>query len=340
MSHNKAHGRTRERSAPSARAYALAERLVRVLLGHVCDPRAVEDAHDGNGVVVLQIRQQLGREHEALRRARLRRRAAQELVDLALVVGVHALVDLVHNAEGRASERLQAEQVQHGAHAALTAALPLARKPHQLLVVAELDVDGDLIVLVVLARLLKLHLATAADEAEIVHVLLRDLRHQVAQCRQPRTLDLVHLSLGLVVRCLAVPCLALEHLDLGAASLVLGQRVRVGQHHRVRAPLVLRDLALALLRRVRQRRELFAQLVAQLAHLHRLSLLFLEPLLLCLLLAAEGGKQLLGLVLVLLRASRRVLCRLHVALELECIKRRGIARRNLARLLTHQLGQS
>mmetsp|Transcript_13434 Transcript_13434/g.56275 ORF Transcript_13434/g.56275 Transcript_13434/m.56275 type:complete len:460 (-) Transcript_13434:2026-3405(-) len=345
-------GRDR-RSRSRGRSDALAEALVREILGDVRDPWPIEDAHHGDGVVVLEVRQQLGREHKALRCALGRGGAAQELVDLALVVGVHALVDFVHHAKGRGSQRLQAKQVQHRADAALAAALPLAGEPHELLIVAKLDEDRHGVLFVVIARLLEPHLAAAPDAREVGRVRVRDALNERPQNRQPLAPDFVHLRLGSLIRGLAVLCLALKHLDLLGAPLVLRESIWVGQHHCVGLALALGNCLLAIVGRVWKAGELLTQIVGELA-LRGSNLLQLFQVGLLLL------QDCLQLQLQRLRLLHPGLCRLlgllggiQVRFELEFLELRAVIRtqrghvllddanelQRLLSLLGRQLGQ-
>merc|ERR1712146_803606 len=62
---------------------------------HLLEPRPAEDEEDGDVLRVLEVRQELRREDEALRRARPRGGRDHLLEHPPLVRGVHALVDLV-----------------------------------------------------------------------------------------------------------------------------------------------------------------------------------------------------------------------------------------------------
>merc|ERR1712146_280142 len=72
---------------------------------HLLEPRPAEDEEDGDVLQVLEVRQELRREDEALRRARPRGGRDHLLEHPPLVRGVHALVDLVDDAERAHRER-------------------------------------------------------------------------------------------------------------------------------------------------------------------------------------------------------------------------------------------
>lgn len=88
--------------------------------GHVL---ARGDAEDAHALVVAQAGEQLGRDEEVLRRVLAAGDLDHALVHHALVARVHALVDLVDDAERRLRHRLQRHQVEDGRHGALAARL-------------------------------------------------------------------------------------------------------------------------------------------------------------------------------------------------------------------------
>mmetsp|Transcript_5573 Transcript_5573/g.14273 ORF Transcript_5573/g.14273 Transcript_5573/m.14273 type:complete len:475 (+) Transcript_5573:229-1653(+) len=226
------------RAAPSSRLHLVRGRggqqvPQRELLRDVLGPGPVEDVEHAHVLVEGQLRQQLGREQEALRRVGLAGRLHQLLEHLALVVGVHALVDLVHNAEGALRHALQRDEVQDGADGALAAALPARRQHLQLLLLAELHEDLDLVLVKVIV-LLQPHLTRKADLAEVDLEGGVDFGHQLLQLRQPARLLLVDARLPRVHDAGRLLQLALQVLDLFHALLVLLQHVGVAARDGVR----------------------------------------------------------------------------------------------------------
>ena len=102
--------------------HELAEVKLAALGGHVLARGNAEDAH---ALVVAEAREQLGGDEEVLRRVLAAGDLDHALVHHALVARVHALVDLVDDAEGRLRHRLQRHQVEDGGHSALAARLPV-----------------------------------------------------------------------------------------------------------------------------------------------------------------------------------------------------------------------
>ena len=73
--------------------------------------------------IVLEPREQLGRDEEVLARVLAAGDLDHALVDHALVARVHALVDLVDDAEGRLGHGLEGHEVEDGGDGALAAGL-------------------------------------------------------------------------------------------------------------------------------------------------------------------------------------------------------------------------
>lgn len=90
------------------------------LAGHMFAAGDAQDAHLG---VVAEAREELGRDEEVLRRVLAARNLDHALVHHALVAGVHALVDLVDDAEGGLGHGLQGHEVEDGRDGALAARL-------------------------------------------------------------------------------------------------------------------------------------------------------------------------------------------------------------------------
>lgn len=84
---------------------------------------AAGDAQDAHLGVVAQAREQLGRDEEVLARVLAAGNLHHALVHHALVARVHALVDLVDDAEGRLGHGLKRHEVEDGRHGALAAGL-------------------------------------------------------------------------------------------------------------------------------------------------------------------------------------------------------------------------
>lgn len=78
----------------------------------VGQPLAVVDAEDLHALVIEKVGQQLGRDEEVLARVGLAGDVDERVVHRALGAGVHALVDLVDEREGRACVLRQAHEVQ------------------------------------------------------------------------------------------------------------------------------------------------------------------------------------------------------------------------------------
>ncbi len=89
------------------------------------DVLARGDAEDAHALVVAQAGEQLGRDEEVLARVLAAGDLDHALVHHALVARVHALVDLVDDAERRLRHRLQRHQVEDRRHRPLPARLPV-----------------------------------------------------------------------------------------------------------------------------------------------------------------------------------------------------------------------
>lgn len=82
-------------------------------------------AEDAHALVVAETREQLGGDEEVLRGVLAAGDLDHTLVHHALVARVHALVDLVDDAERRLRHALQRHQVEDGRHGPLPARLPV-----------------------------------------------------------------------------------------------------------------------------------------------------------------------------------------------------------------------
>lgn len=82
--------------------------------------RDAQDAHLG---IVPQAREELGRDEEVLAGVLAAGNLDHALVDHALVAGVHALVDLVDDAEGGLGHGLEGHEVEDGGDGAFAAGL-------------------------------------------------------------------------------------------------------------------------------------------------------------------------------------------------------------------------
>ena len=84
---------------------------------------AAGDTQDLHALVVPQAGEQLGCDKEVLRRVLVARDLDHALMHHALVARVHALVDLVDDAEWRLRHGLERHEVENGGHGALAAGL-------------------------------------------------------------------------------------------------------------------------------------------------------------------------------------------------------------------------
>lgn len=85
--------------------------------------RTTRNAQDPHAPIVSQAREQLRRDEEVLARILLARDFHHAFVHQTLVAGIHALVDLVDDAEGCAGERLQGHEVEDGGDGTFAAGL-------------------------------------------------------------------------------------------------------------------------------------------------------------------------------------------------------------------------
>ena len=123
---------------------------------------------------------------------RLLARSHDLVEDESLVVCVHALVDLVDHAEGRVGHLLQAQQVEHGGHGFLAAALGGAAQGLQRRALAEGHRDENAILGSVG---LELDAAAAADALEVASEMFVDRRRHLGDVAQPLRLQLIDLAL-------------------------------------------------------------------------------------------------------------------------------------------------
>jgi len=86
---------------------------------------ATGNAQHAHSAIVLEAVQQLGGDEEVLRSMFLAGDVNDAGVDHALVARVHALVDLVDDAERRAREGLQRHEVEDCGHSPLASGLPV-----------------------------------------------------------------------------------------------------------------------------------------------------------------------------------------------------------------------
>ena len=92
----------------------LGNKFVNVPLGVLRLPLTVENAQDLHFLVVFQVWQELWGDQEVLRGIGFRGGVHNDRVHLALVDGVHALVDLINHSERAACHVLKRHQVQNG----------------------------------------------------------------------------------------------------------------------------------------------------------------------------------------------------------------------------------
>mmetsp|Transcript_64065 Transcript_64065/g.202671 ORF Transcript_64065/g.202671 Transcript_64065/m.202671 type:complete len:488 (+) Transcript_64065:243-1706(+) len=217
------------------------EELLLPHVGHIRNVRPVEDVEDRDLAGVFELREQLGGEEEALRSVALASALDKLLEDLALVDRIHALVDLVHHAEGAHGDVLEGDEVENSRHGPLPARLAVRCQLLQPLLVAEADEEPDCVVLVLLTRLLQLHLPAAADRLEVALEVLIHLGDQLLELGQPFVPLGVDLPPPRLQLRLLLPQLPLERLQLLRALLVLLNGVLVGANHQPRIPLAIRD---------------------------------------------------------------------------------------------------
>lgn len=93
-----------------------------MILGHVLPALDTQHLHPA---IIPQAREELRRDEEVLARVLAARDLHHALVHHALVARVHALVDLVDDAERCAREGLQGHEVEDGGDGALAAGLPV-----------------------------------------------------------------------------------------------------------------------------------------------------------------------------------------------------------------------
>mmetsp|Transcript_23777 Transcript_23777/g.45214 ORF Transcript_23777/g.45214 Transcript_23777/m.45214 type:complete len:362 (+) Transcript_23777:176-1261(+) len=216
---------------------------------NIVDARAIHNAQYGHFWRVLQLRQQLGSQQEALRGVWSACSLHHLCEHLALVDGVHALVDLVHHPEGALGELLEGDEVQHGADRPLTAALPVAAQQLQRLLLAELDPHAHLELVKVLV-LLQGQLAHTPNFSERLREGCVHSVHHLPQLGKPLVahpsdLGLVTFQGGsiLIER-------SLQLLDAFGALLVHSQGVRVPHNNGVHLQLTVRDVLPQLFNRV------------------------------------------------------------------------------------------
>lgn len=95
---------------------------LRSILGHVLPAGDAQHPHLG---IVPQAREQLGCDEEVLARVLAAGNLNHALVDHALVAGVHALVDLVDDAEGGLGHGLEGHEEEDGGDGALATGLAM-----------------------------------------------------------------------------------------------------------------------------------------------------------------------------------------------------------------------
>mmetsp|Transcript_14695 Transcript_14695/g.31872 ORF Transcript_14695/g.31872 Transcript_14695/m.31872 type:complete len:957 (+) Transcript_14695:308-3178(+) len=123
--------------------------------------RPVEDELDGGVLAIVEVGQQLGREEEVLLAA-VAAGVRDALEDVALVGGVHRLVDLVDDSEGGGVDVLQGDEVDHRGDGALAARVAAELSEHvQLLGRAPLHLDVDLVLRVVVRPVRQVALGVA-----------------------------------------------------------------------------------------------------------------------------------------------------------------------------------
>mmetsp|Transcript_23778 Transcript_23778/g.45220 ORF Transcript_23778/g.45220 Transcript_23778/m.45220 type:complete len:412 (+) Transcript_23778:176-1411(+) len=225
---------------------------------NIVDARAIHNAQYGHFWRVLQLRQQLGSQQEALRGVWSACSLHHLCEHLALVDGVHALVDLVHHPEGALGELLEGDEVQHGADRPLTAALPVAAQQLQRLLLAELDPHAHLELVKVLV-LLQGQLAHTPNFSERLREGCVHSVHHLPQLGKPLVahpsdLGLVTFQGGsiLIER-------SLQLLDAFGALLVHSQGVRVPHNNGVHLQLTVRDALVHLLNGSRHVPKLFLE---------------------------------------------------------------------------------
>mmetsp|Transcript_2834 Transcript_2834/g.4772 ORF Transcript_2834/g.4772 Transcript_2834/m.4772 type:complete len:310 (-) Transcript_2834:2646-3575(-) len=242
------------------------------VLRHRLDARPVHDVEDGHRGGVLQLGEQLGCEQEALRRVRAAGGFHHFGEDLALVHRVHALVDLVHHAEGAFGELLQRDQVQHGAHGALPARLAVRAERLQLLLSPELNPNAHLVLVKVLV-LYQTHLPHTPNGLEAFCKRASHLIHHLLQLRQPLGLSFVDLALSVVEEVVLLLDCNCQLVDLLLAVLIILEHVRVADEHLLHLSLHFADGLVDLLHLAGHSRELGLQgVVRQLGYALRLNL--------------------------------------------------------------------
>ena len=129
---------------------------------------------------------QLWRDEEALRGLLLGALFADALEDSTLIIGIHALVDLVDDAEGDHGMLLQAEHEDHDGQGLLASRLKVAQV-HELRAFAELDHDVQSVLFKVVVPvddfLVQFHLPNVAQFGKAVAEVGVDRLDQLAQAR-------------------------------------------------------------------------------------------------------------------------------------------------------------
>lgn len=92
------------------------------------------DAQDSHAFIIPQTGQELGRDQEVLTRVFAAGDLNHALVDHTLVARVHALVDLVHDAERGLCHRLQRHEVEDSGYSTLATGLAVLVQLYECLV--------------------------------------------------------------------------------------------------------------------------------------------------------------------------------------------------------------